>query len=107
MRKTKGALKHLTVCEGDPLPPAITSHPPKVKIEAKPFALGVRVEHPQEFIDQIQYSCHSHDEVVSKRSYLPASSYSLVHQVQGHGVTISLLTCEAVLFNSAVDIIVF
>jgi len=58
----------------------------KIAIEAKPFALGVRVEHPQEYIDKIQYSCHSHDEVVSKRSYLPASSYSLVHQVQGHGV---------------------
>ena len=58
----------------------------KIVIEAKPFALGVRVEHPQEYIDKIQYSCHTHDEVVSKRSYLPASSYSLVHQVQGHGV---------------------
>ncbi len=58
----------------------------KIVIEAKPFALGVRVEHPQEFIDKIQYSCYSHDEVVSKRSYLPASSYSLVHQAQGHGV---------------------
>jgi uncharacterized FAD-dependent dehydrogenase len=58
----------------------------KIAIEAKPFALGVRVEHPQEFIDKIQYSCHTHDEVVSKRDYLPASSYSLVHQVQGHGV---------------------
>lgn len=58
----------------------------KIAIEAKPFALGVRVEHPQEYIDKIQYSCYSHDEVVSKRSYLPASSYSLVHQFQGHGV---------------------
>ncbi|MCD6019453.1 MAG: FAD-binding protein [Bacteroidetes bacterium] len=58
----------------------------KITIEVKPFALGVRVEHPQEFIDKIQYSCHTHDEVVSKRSYLPASSYSLVHQAQGHGV---------------------
>ena len=58
----------------------------KIAIEAKPFALGVRVEHPQEYIDKIQYSCHTHDEVVSKRFYLPASSYSLVHQVQGHGV---------------------
>jgi len=58
----------------------------KIAIEAKPFALGVRVEHPQEFIDKIQYSCHTHDEVVSKRGYLPASSYSLVHQAQGHGV---------------------
>ncbi len=58
----------------------------KIAIEAKPFAIGVRVEHPQEYIDKIQYSCHTHDEVVSKRSYLPASSYSLIHQVQGHGV---------------------
>ncbi|MBC7696080.1 MAG: FAD-binding protein [Burkholderiales bacterium] len=58
----------------------------KIAIEAKPFALGVRVEHPQEFIDKIQYSCHTHDEVVSKRGYLPASSYSLVHQAKGHGV---------------------
>jgi len=58
----------------------------KIIIEAKPFALGVRVEHPQEYIDKIQYSCHSHSEVLSKRAYLPASSYSLVHQVQGHGV---------------------
>ena len=58
----------------------------KIAIETKPFALGVRVEHPQEFIDKIQYSCNSHDEVVLKRDYLPASSYSLVHQAQGHGV---------------------
>jgi uncharacterized FAD-dependent dehydrogenase len=58
----------------------------KIAIEAKPFALGVRVEHPQEFIDKIQYSCNSYDEVMSKREYLPASSYSLVHQIQGHGV---------------------
>ncbi len=58
----------------------------KIAIEAKPFALGVRVEHPQEFIDKIQYSCSSHDEVVAKRDYLPASSYSLVHQANNHGV---------------------
>jgi uncharacterized FAD-dependent dehydrogenase len=58
----------------------------KIAIEAKPFALGVRVEHPQEFIDKIQYSCNTYDEVVSKRDYLPASSYSLVHQAQGYGV---------------------
>lgn len=58
----------------------------KIAIEAKPFALGVRVEHPQDFIDKIQYSCSSVQEVISKREYLPASSYSLVHQVQGHGV---------------------
>jgi hypothetical protein len=55
-------------------------------LEAKPFALGVRAEHPQELIDKIQYHCGSMEEVVSKRDYLPAASYSLVHQVKGRGV---------------------
>lgn len=58
----------------------------QIAIEAKPFALGVRVEHPQSLIDQVQYSCSNIQEVVAKREYLPASSYSLVHQVGGHGV---------------------
>lgn len=47
----------------------------KIKIEAKPFALGVRVEHPQELIDKIQYHCTG-----DRGPYLPASSYALVHQ---------------------------
>ncbi len=51
-----------------------------VLIEAKPFALGVRVEHPQEIIDQIQYKCNTRGE------YLPPASYSLVHQVKNKGV---------------------
>lgn len=52
----------------------------KILIEAKPFALGVRVEHPQPFIDSAQY--HS-----DKRSeFLPPASYSLVEQVNGKGV---------------------
>jgi len=46
----------------------------KVKIEPKPFALGVRIEHPQQLIDQIQYKCEDRGE------YLPASAYSLVSQ---------------------------
>ncbi len=50
-------------------------HSKKVKIESKPFALGVRIEHPQQLIDQIQYNCGS-----SRGDYLPASSYSLVNQ---------------------------
>lgn len=55
-------------------------HKKKIAIEAKPFALGVRVEHPQALIDSIQLHC-------SKRpDYLPASSYSLVHQVNERGV---------------------
>ncbi len=47
----------------------------KIKIESKPFALGVRVEHPQKLIDSIQYHCDVRDE------YLPAASYSLAHQI--------------------------
>lgn len=46
----------------------------EVKVEAKPFALGVRIEHPQQLIDQIQYKCQDRGE------YLPASAYSLVSQ---------------------------
>ena len=52
-----------------------------IAIEAKPFALGVRVEHPQQRIDQIQYHC---DE---RGDYLPAASYSLVHQSVLSGIT--------------------
>lgn len=50
-------------------------HKRQVAIESKPFALGVRVEHPQQLIDQIQYNCD-----VNRGEYLPASSYSLVNQ---------------------------
>ncbi|MCU0360187.1 MAG: FAD-binding protein [Bacteroidia bacterium] len=57
-----------------------------ILLEAKPFALGVRVEHPQSLIDSIQYHCQTMDEVVTKRKHLPAASYSLVHQTKGYGV---------------------
>jgi uncharacterized FAD-dependent dehydrogenase len=57
-----------------------------VLLEAKPFALGVRVEHPQELIDKIQYHCNTFEEAITKRDYLPAASYSLVHQVKNKGV---------------------
>lgn len=52
----------------------------KIAIEFKPFALGVRVEHPQSLIDSVQYHCLIRDE------FLPPSSYSLVQQVNGKGV---------------------
>jgi uncharacterized protein len=55
-------------------------------LEAKPFAIGVRAEHPQELIDSIQYHCRSRGEVEHLRAYLPAASYSLVHQVKNRGV---------------------
>ncbi len=52
-----------------------------VAIEAKPFALGVRIEHPQSLIDRIQYHCGA-----DRGPWLPASSYSLVHQSAYQGV---------------------
>ncbi|HEX7412558.1 MAG TPA: FAD-binding protein [Bacteroidia bacterium] len=56
-----------------------------IAIEAKPFAMGVRIEHPQEIIDSIQYHCHI-NELKNVREFLPAASYSLVHQINGKGV---------------------
>lgn len=55
-------------------------HQQGIGIEAKPFALGVRVEHPQPLIDQIRYRCNPRPENI------PAASYSLVKQVRGQGV---------------------
>ena len=52
----------------------------KVLIEAKPFALGVRIEHPQQLIDKIQYHC-----VTDRGEWLPASSYAMVHQTRHDG----------------------
>ena len=57
-----------------------------ITIEAKPFAMGVRVEHPQDIIDSIQYHCATVGDVKDVREFLPASSYSLVQQVNGRGV---------------------
>ena len=61
-------------------------HSKNILLEAKPFALGVRVEHPQELIDSIQYHCQTKAEREHLRNYLPAASYSLVHQVKDRGV---------------------
>ena len=52
----------------------------EVKLAFKAFAMGVRVEHPQELIDRIQY--HGQQ----RGDFLPAASYSLVTQVDGRGV---------------------
>ncbi len=51
-----------------------------ITIEAKPFALGVRIEHPQSLIDSIQYHQPLRDE------HLPPAAYSLVQQVADKGV---------------------
>ncbi|HEU4903996.1 MAG TPA: FAD-binding protein [Flavisolibacter sp.] len=55
-------------------------HHRKIDIYFKPFALGVRIEHPQSIIDSIQYHCPVRGE------HLPPASYSLVEQVSGKGV---------------------
>jgi uncharacterized FAD-dependent dehydrogenase len=55
-------------------------HDKKILIEAKPFALGVRVEHQQSLIDAIQYHCNIRSE------FLQPAAYSLVQQVNGRGV---------------------
>ncbi len=51
-----------------------------IELEQKPFAAGVRVEHPQELIDRIQYHGKGRGE------FLPAASYNVVKQVDGRGV---------------------
>jgi hypothetical protein len=60
-------------------------HAKKILIEGKTFAMGVRVEHPQALIDSLQYHCPV-KQVPAKREFLPAASYSLVHQALGRGV---------------------
>jgi Uncharacterized FAD-dependent dehydrogenases len=56
-------------------------HRKKIYIEPKPFALGVRIEHPQAIINQLQYRCDTH--LIEK---LPPASYSLAEQINGRGV---------------------
>jgi uncharacterized FAD-dependent dehydrogenase len=51
-----------------------------INLEMKPFAMGVRVEHPQELIDKIQYHGNS------RGPYLPAASYNIARQADGRGV---------------------
>ena len=55
-------------------------HRKGIHIEANPFALGVRVEHSQEFIDKAQYHGSVNDD------YLPPASYRLVTQAENKGV---------------------
>jgi uncharacterized protein len=52
----------------------------KILIEAKPFALGVRIEHPQHIIDSVQYHCDNRGE------FLPPASYSLTFKYKDRGV---------------------
>ena len=53
-----------------------------IALKAKSFAMGVRVEHPQEIIDSIQYHCPGEP----RDELLPAAAYSLVEQINNRGV---------------------
>ena len=55
-------------------------HADGVAIEAKPFALGVRIEHPQPLINQIQYGA------AAGHTHLPSAPYRLAHTVDAGGV---------------------
>lgn len=67
-------------------------HHKQILIESKPFALGVRIEHPQSLIDAVQYHCGNPAVAAAARhtmvrpEELPPASYSLVEQVNGRGV---------------------
>jgi uncharacterized FAD-dependent dehydrogenase len=90
----KGQIKETITSDGDRFPTQAlllaTGHSARdiftllkekgILIEAKPFALGVRVEHPQSIIDAIQYHC------AVRGPNLPPASYSLVEQVSERGV---------------------
>ena len=56
-------------------------HKRNIPLEAKGLAVGVRLEHPAELIDRIQYHCRQ-----GRGKYLPAAEYSFVQQVQERGV---------------------
>ncbi len=55
-------------------------HQKGIEIEAKPIAIGVRVEHSQQLIDTIQYNCDERGE------FLPPAPYRIVKQIDGRGV---------------------
>lgn len=69
-----------------------------ILIEAKPFALGVRAEHPQSLIDSIQYSCDF------RGDYLPPAPYSIVKQVNGRGMYSFCMCPGGVIAPCATDV---
>ncbi|MBK6346985.1 MAG: NAD(P)/FAD-dependent oxidoreductase [Bacteroidales bacterium] len=90
----KGKIKGVTTADGNEFRAAsvilATGHSARdvfeflhnqgILIEPKPFAMGVRIEHPQQLIDSIQYH------IPDRGPYLPAATYNLVTQAEGRGV---------------------
>lgn len=71
-------------------------------LEAKPFALGVRVEHPQALINEIQYHARNISDK-TQLQYLPPAAYSLTTQVDGHGVFSFCMCPGGVIVPAATD----
>ena len=70
----------------------------KILIEAKPFALGVRAEHPQSLIDSIQYSCDF------RGDFLPPAPYTIVKQVNSRGMYSFCMCPGGVIAPCATDV---
>ncbi len=69
----------------------------KLALEAKAFALGVRIEHPQQLIDAIQYHC------INRSEHLPPAAYALVEQVKGKGVFSFCMCPGGIIATAATD----
>jgi len=61
-------------------------HKNNIELEAKPFALGIRIEHPQLLIDKIQYRCSTTVELNFKKQFLPPASYSWVQHANNRDI---------------------
>lgn len=73
-------------------------HRRNILIHAKPFALGVRIEHPQSIIDSVQYHC------AVRSGWLPPASYSLAHQVKDRGVYSFCMCPGGIIAPAATDV---
>lgn len=72
-------------------------HKNGIALEAKPFAAGVRIEHPQELINSIQYKGQNYNKL------LPAARYKLAEQVSGRGVFSFCMCPGGIIVPSATD----
>ena len=81
-------------------------HQKNIEIIAKGFALGVRVEHPQEIINSIQYGKGgiSNSTVAVPGNGLPPASYSLVDQVDGRGVFSFCMCPGGIIATASTDV---
>lgn len=74
------------------------------RLEAKPFALGVRVEHPQSLINDIQYhAAQLRPDMRRQLAYLPPAAYALTTQADGHGVFSFCMCPGGIIVPAATD----